>query len=417
MAASREPEQLLALLQAAASELKATQAELNAARGDLEAERTKTKHLQSQVERLDGLLQAAKAGHEPIDVTRPVPAVASEQTSVSDWRRMATTVPAGTSNVVFSAERTSVGPVDEGLWQARHRGLEEDLARAKAKVEALTAELAQTVESLNKFRNGTVTGEESLQVVELSTQVEDLKKALETARADAAANDAKRAAEAEAASGELGKRVHQLEGELALLRQRRDDLNVELARVENDRKQARTRIAELEVEAGKARQTFDAELQQALAAERSHREKLVQTQAQLFNAEEAKRVEAESSRDKERDKHQATAQKLLETRSKLRDFETQVANMQTRITELDAKLLKAHEAARAELSLREVQWKAATAQLESKANDAQRKLDDASAELRHVERQYEQLHREMLTLLDQRDEARKELELLRGKKT
>ena len=40
-------------------------------------------------------------------------------------------------------------------------------------------------------------------------------------------------------------------------------------------------------------------------------------------------------------------------------------------------------------------------------------LERGTTEWRHVERQYEQLHKEMLLVLDQRDEARKELAQLR----
>jgi hypothetical protein len=47
-------------------------------------------------------------------------------------------------------------------------------------------------------------------------------------------------------------------------------------------------------------------------------------------------------------------------------------------------------------------------------NVLQRKLDHASTEWVQVNWQYEQLHKEMLTLLDQRDEARRALAALKG---
>jgi chromosome segregation ATPase len=52
--------------------------------------------------------------------------------------------------------------------------------------------------------------------------------------------------------------------------------------------------------------------------------------------------------------------------------------------------------------------------LESELADAQQRGANALAEWQHANTQYAQLHREMLTLLDQRDEARKELAELRS---
>lgn len=416
-----EPEQLLALLQAAAGELKTAQS-------DLEAERTKNRQLLAQVEKLEGQLKAS-AG------------------PVTDLRSgLVITVPAGSRAAV--EEKTGVVVVEGELAETRIRGLEEELERAKnaeqavrEKLADVEADYAEAMTSLTKLRNGVSTAEESARVVKLAQQLNVMSKELAAARAELSSKETTGtltlptdlnapAANAEAAA-ETAKRITQLEGESALLRARRDDLNVELARVDNDRKLARTRIAELEIEAAKAREQVDADLKAAVAAEVAKRDSLVQTHVQALAAEAAKRealvqshgqavagevskrAEAESARDKEREKHQATAQKLIEAKTRIRELEGSAAQLTMRITELELQVSKAAENARQALAAKEATWAQSKASLETRAAQSEQKLENATAELRHVERTYEQLHREMLTLLDQRDEARRELTVIK----
>ncbi len=416
-----EPEQLLALLQAAAGELKTAQS-------DLEAERTKNRQLLAQVEKLEGQLKAS-AG------------------PVTDLRSgLVITVPAGSRAAV--EEKTGVVVVEGELAETRIRGLEEELERAKnaeqavrEKLADVEADYAEAMTSLTKLRNGVSTAEESARVVKLAQQLNAMSKELAAARAELSSKETTGtltlptdlnapAANAEAAA-ETAKRITQLEGELALLRARRDDLNVELARVDNDRKLARTRIAELEIEAAKAREQVDADLKAAVAAEVAKRDSLVQTHVQALAAEAAKRealvqshgqavagevskrAEAESARDKEREKHQATAQKLIEAKTRIRELEGSAAQLTMRITELELQVSKAADNAKQVLVAKEATWAQSKASLETRAAQSEQKLENATAELRHVERTYEQLHREMLTLLDQRDEARRELTVIK----
>ncbi len=424
-----EPEQLLELLQAAAGELKTAQS-------DLEAERTKNRQLLAQVEKLEGQLKASAA-------------------PVTDLRSgLVITVPAGSRAAV--EEKTGVVVVEGELAETRIRGLEEELERAKnaeqavrEKLADVEADYAEAMTSLTKLRNGVSTAEESARVVKLAQQLNVMSKELAAARAElsskettgtltlptdlnppAANANANANANAEAAA-ETAKRITQLEGELALLRARRDDLNVELARVDNDRKLARTRIAELEIEAAKAREQVEADLKaavaaevakrdsliqthgQALAAEAAKREALVQSHGQAVAGEVSKRAEAESARDKEREKHQATAQKLIEAKTRIRELEGSVAQLTMRITELELQVSKAAENAKQALAAKEATWAQSKASLENRAAQSEQQLENAAAELRHVERTYEQLHREMLTLLDQRDEARRELAVIK----
>lgn len=55
----------------------------------------------------------------------------------------------------------------------------------------------------------------------------------------------------------------------------------------------------------------------------------------------------------------------------------------------------------------------ATAQLTVRVTELVSQLETATNEWRHTDRQYEQLHKEMLVLLDQRDEARRELDIIK----
>jgi chromosome segregation ATPase len=53
------------------------------------------------------------------------------------------------------------------------------------------------------------------------------------------------------------------------------------------------------------------------------------------------------------------------------------------------------------------------AELVAQSTTLQQQLGHAVAEWRHCDAQYSQLHKEMLQLLDQRDEARRDLEALK----
>ena len=123
-----------------------------------------------------------------------------------------------------------------------------------------------------------------------------------------------------------------------------------------------------------------------------------------------KLVQAEQQLGQERDKHQATAQKLLETRARVRELESTVAAEQERVKGLEAaakQLADQHEKGLREAA--EAHQKA-TADLQTNLVYAQQELASVTERWREVERQYEALHREMLLTLEQRDEARRMLE-------
>ncbi len=263
-------------------------------------------------------------------------------------------------------------------WEQRSQELEHSLASTRtagdeehAQVEAMAGQLSQVETELTTERARTQALEEQLRNLEQGSSDEQ-----------------KRLFEATS-------RVAQLEVEAAGLRGRRDELNVEIGKVENERNAARARAAELETATEKVREQLAAE--HAAAAE----------------TERLKRSELEQQLSKEKEKHQITAQKLLEARGKGKDLdekwhasEAHAAELATRLEQLTAEHAAAVQAAKAA-------QEEATAQLTVRVAELVSRLETATNEWRHTDRQYEQLHKEMLVLLDQRDEARRELDIIK----
>lgn len=123
-----------------------------------------------------------------------------------------------------------------------------------------------------------------------------------------------------------------------------------------------------------------------------------------------KLVAMESQLTQEKEKHQLMAQKLLETRSKVRELEAGLSGEQERVKGLEvaaSQMADSHDKA-----LREAgeQHQRATAELTQTLAATQQELATVTERWRDVERSYEALHREMLLTLEQRDEARRALE-------
>jgi golgin subfamily B member 1 len=272
--------------------------------------------------------------------------------------------------------------------EARVAVLEAERADAHAKFAALEAELATVRETASL-------------ATELDAQLAKTKARtweLEQLKADAEGKLEQLITDAHLAqtrNSELLFRVGQLENELANLRTRRDELNVELGRVENDRKKLVVRVTELESTVQAVRDELD-----------------------------AKRAEAEGHFLKEKEKHQTTAQRLLEARQRTREVETQLADVQAHLANAQVRHAEAVNDARARLEALEAEHVRALAQERSAHEEAttalqavvsrlETDLAHATTEWHHTNRQYEQLHREMLVLLDQRDEARRQLNALR----
>lgn len=436
MAPLPDAKHLLELLQRAADELKASQAEvkslqekLSASEAALTEEKRQRKQLSDELMDIGSTTLPPNSMRAPELTMKTVPIAKSPLGGATDMVRP-------------REEKTSVGGSDDGnLLGDRVRGLENEVQQLdaerkqlKERVKALEAELAspnpdvarvqgEMEHELSNTRqqliveqargadlltrlqawekrsqelehslatSRTAGEEEHAQVEAMAGQLSQVETELTTERARTQAleeqlkNLEQGSSDEQKRLFEATSRVAQLEVEVSGLRSRRDELNVEIGKVENERNAARARATELESAAEKVREQLSAE--HAAAAE----------------AERVKRSELEQQLSKEKEKHQITAQKLLEARGNGKQLDEKLHASAAQVAELTAKL----EAAGAEKQ-------EATAALTVRVTELASQLEAATNEWRHTDRQYEQLHKEMLVILDQRDEARRELETIK----
>jgi chromosome segregation ATPase len=289
------------------------------------------------------------------------------------------------------------------VCQSQHGELEHELGNARAQLILEQARGADVLTRLQAWEQRSaeleqalsteqcVKGQEHGQLEQLVGQLSQVETELTTERARTQALNEQLESLVRGSSDEQQRlfdatsRIAQLEVDLAGLRHRRDELNLELGKVENDRNQARARVVELE-----------------------------QTVRELAQREHHKRNELDQLLAQERDKHQSTGSKLVEARGRQRELEEQLgvatglsaelrAGYERQVIEHDRALLTAQHA-----------HEASTHSLQQHLGELSAQLEHATTEWRHVERHYETLHREMLTLLDQRDEARRQLEASKG---
>lgn len=225
-------------------------------------------------------------------------------------------------------------------------------------------------------------------------------------------------------SKELEKRVKELEqgleaaiAEREAMRQRVTDGDTAISVTQQQEEAKRTALMQehasaldaLKAELSAALETQKTELEKALEAAASERAEADSHNRGMLDDAAGKLVTLESQLAQERDKHQATAQKLLETRSKVRELESAVAAEQEKVKTLEAtikQLSETHE--------RELREKTHT--LAQNLERAQGELAKVTDSWQQVERQYEALHREMLMTLEQRDDARRLLDSERAEK-
>ncbi len=265
-------------------------------------------------------------------------------------------------------------------WEVRSQELETSLASSRtageeehAQLEGLAGQLSQVETELTTERARTQAMEEQLKNLEQGST-----------------NEQKRLFEATT-------RVAQLEVEVSGLRGRRDELNIEIGKVENERNAARAKAAELEHAAQQVRDQLGAE------------------HAAANEASRVKYTELEQQLSKEKEKLQITAQKLLEARGQGKQLDEQLQTQTKQNVELVARMERERAAHAAATEAARVAQVEATAQLTSQVAQLTAQLETATTEWRHTDRQYEQLHKEMLTILDQRDEARRELDSIKQK--
>ena len=455
MAPQPDAKHLLDLLQRAAEELKASQRDTASARAEakslyeklaaaeaaLTEERRQRKQLSEKLMADDGGLTLPPGPMRADFTNKTVPIARSP---------LAPTTPGGTGAVRPRDEKTSVGSGDDNLLGARVQGLQDEVKQLdverkqfKERVKALEEQLAnpeaarrqgEMEHELSNTRQQLIVeqargadlltrlqawearsqeleqslassrtdgDEEHAQLEGLAGQLSQVETELTTERARTQAMEEQLKSLEQGCSDEQKRlfeattRIAQLEVEAAGLRGRRDELNVEIGKVEKDRNTARARATELEHAAQQVRDQLNAE--HAAAAE----------------AERVKRSELEQQLAKEKEKHQLTAQKLLEARGKGKDAEERVHSGAAQNAELVSRLESMSREHTAALEAAQVAATQANAQLTTQVAELTSKLETATTEWRHTDRQYEQLHKEMLVILDQRDEARRELDTIK----
>lgn len=430
MAPHPDANHLLELLQRAAEELKAAQAEVT---------RLQEKLAVTEVSLDEERRQRKQLSDELMDMgstTLPPNSMRSEFTSktISSLRS-----PDGSEAMRPRDEKTSVGGDDVNLLGDRVKGLQDELQQLEAerrqlkeRVKALEAELtnpeaakkagelehelsntrqqliveqargadlltrlqaweARSQELELSLANSRVAGdEEHAQLEQLAGQLSQVETELTTERARTQAMEEQLRSLEQGSSDEQKRlfgatsRIAQLEMEVSGLKGRRDELNIEIGKAENDRNAARARATELE------------------QAVQQVREQLFAQHAAATEAERVKRSELEQQLSKEKEKHQITAQRLLEARGKGKETDERLSGAHAQNVALVSRL-EALGTAHTE----------ATAQLTARVAELTGQLETATTEWRHTDRQYEQLHKEMLTILDQRDEARRELDAIK----
>jgi len=217
------------------------------------------------------------------------------------------------------------------------------------------------------------------------------------------------------------------QGDLASERLRAETAEASLKTVHGERDELLSRVAELEAqvaaaaaEAAGERERLAQEHQDALQAkarereelERAHQEALTGRGKELEELSLAhatalelaagKQKQAEAALAQEKDKHSHTAQKLLEARATVREQEAALTAERERVKGLEQTAQQLGEEGQRAVAAVKAQLDAVTAQLEQ-----------VTARWQDVERQYERLHKEMLLVLEQRDEARQQLEQAR----
>jgi len=161
-------------------------------------------------------------------------------------------------------------------------------------------------------------------------------------------------------------------------------------------------LNEQHAQAGRA---LEEQHQQAIASEAARAQ-------EMLAAEIGKTQDAQTQLEAEKSKHQGTAHKLLDTRAKVRELEGQAAELKGQIEQLTAQIAAAEETARKQ------------AEAHSLALDAEQMLiaqleKELEAEKTHasdIDRSFAALHRELLTVVDQRDDAVRRAEAERAER-
>lgn len=402
--AGRSSAQLLELLQRAADELKTVRAQ--GAEVAAELEREKAAHLATKRALEKALAQNEKTGatlpplgSPALDVTgeMPAPVEASEdQTRMMidglDAFRAPQTQPSGPA-VGDVPDRTDVRALLEKEVLS-HQATQEQMETLQAELKSARSDRSALQRSLGELQKQFDT-EKTAALGERHESAAAFERQLVLSRQ--ALNDARAALEAER------QKVGALEQHVLEVQEARGALELQLQQLETGHQALVVELkAELEASVSRAYGEGEQKGQAALESEAA------------LHAEE-------------KTKHQLTAQKLLAERQKGRELEAALIDTQRKleglelrhqqvldgharsVQESEEKLTAATEKAHAERAKLEAQL----AGLDGQLQEARGALQAAVDEQRFVERKYEELHRELLAVMDQRDHANRQLQALR----
>jgi chromosome segregation ATPase len=398
--------QLLALLQRAADELKVAQRDGNEARAERDSLRLKLDAAEAELARARPPLESlpgTSAGGESARTVLPqedATRVSGPELGLLQGRLQAVEEELAQESSATQALRDRLAAAEAGAaterdtFRGRVRELESLLTSARAELERAGAEAAQLERRLAAAV--AIGAAERARVEELQAalarlrsgdgaeeprhdQHADLVAQLATARARLGALEGTQAASDGSGPGDsqrvaVSARLAQLEQDLAGLRSRRDELNVELGHVEKERNTLRARVGELE----HARNEVASQLRQAQA------------------------------------QHQDVAAQLTQAQEQAQAQQAELERTLARVAEAERALDGAGRQLQQALAVAEARSTAALAAQEQRLGTLAKELEHARDEWHHVERQYEQLHKEMLLMLDQRDEARRALAAATG---
>lgn len=266
------------------------------------------------------------------------------------------------------------------------------LQRAAAELKAARAEAATAIAALKKEQGAH----------------EQTQLALEEAegKLKGAAQHAQASADAVGKVAELELALASAQADGATLREMLETEKVARQKAADERTSALAEKEHLLAATATLEQTREALVQAhqiELEAERSERAALLADAA-------GKLVALEAQLSAEREQLDAAKYELAQAREQARLLEEELRAERERLVGLEAAAQQLAEQHGAELEAHQRGYEEATAQLRQYAEHTAQQLSEVTAHWQHVERQYEALHREMLTVLEQRDEARRLLE-------
>jgi chromosome segregation ATPase len=237
----------------------------------------------------------------------------------------------------------------------------------------------------------------------------------ETPAADGQQTIEQRAATAEARVGELTLSLKALKGDHYLLKKNHENTLADFTRIEGLLAEAQAaqaassvQVSELEAEVAHAESQRAAAALHAETLEQAQQgASMAQTEAMkdLTASHEAELATANARLATEHEQHQKLAREHIDTRARVRELQALLDAAIQRETDLQSRVaaLEQHLATTEQTLLQ--QHAQEVTQLSTQLNEMTARAEHAHNEFRHADAQYAQLHREMLVLLDQRDEA------------